>query len=110
MSTRPVYLISFPALRGDSHWAFFLPHTPSNTSVGKYFNAVSTPFTGFVVEIEADKDLSRTNPHTKMLLGYVSVEDSVLENLANQTTPPGMSPAPLEKVGSEGVGDADRCG
>jgi hypothetical protein len=97
-SARPVYLISFPAVRGEySQWAFFVPHTGDDQ--GKYFNAVNTPSTGFAVEIEADKDLSRTNRQfTKNLLGYVSVNDSVLEDLANRTTPLGISPADLQPV------------
>ncbi|KAL1879546.1 hypothetical protein Plec18167_004003 [Paecilomyces lecythidis] len=69
--SREVCLLVFQQRNVPARWSMSVPKTGSAVE-GKIIHVISSPFTGYGLEIKRNYDLSRTSrKYTKMVLGQV---------------------------------------
>ncbi|KAF2787172.1 hypothetical protein K505DRAFT_329848 [Melanomma pulvis-pyrius CBS 109.77] len=122
---RTIYLAIYPGGfqnlpnshgRVPAHWALFIPSL-SNPRIGKTFDAVGTPFTGYSLRFRRNYNLD-DEPRKFTLVAIADVEDSLvedtqgdgkvsedvepmdrLEHEAKRVQTPGVSKKPLDPFG-----------
>ncbi|KAF2468132.1 uncharacterized protein BDR25DRAFT_57925 [Lindgomyces ingoldianus] len=120
---RTLYLVTYPGGFSNishgkvpAHWALFIPSL-TNSRIGKTFDAVGTPFSGYGLRFRRNYNLD-DEPRKFELVPIVDVEDNLvvdtpgdgmmsedvepkdrLEMEAKRVDPPGCSPRPLDPFG-----------
>ena len=123
---RTIYLAIYPGGfqninhgRVPAHWALFIPST-ANPRIGKAFDAVGTPFTGYGLRFRRNYNLD-DEPRKFTLVSIVDVDESLvvdtpgdgkpsedvepkdrLEQEAKRVDPPGVSKKPSDPFGVSG--------
>jgi hypothetical protein len=121
--SRPVVLLAYPGGyqnishgRVPAHWALYIPST-TNSRIGKTFDAIGTPFTGYSIRFRRNYNLD-DEPRKFSEVSIGEVEEALvidtpedgkpsedqdakdrLEQEAMRVRCPGVSPKPLDPFG-----------
>jgi len=123
---RPLILLTYPGGfqnkshgRVPAHWALYIPST-TDSRVGKTFDAIGTPFTGYSIRFRRNYNLD-DEPRQFSEVPIVEVEDALVTDTPGEGKPsedqdakdrleqeamtvrcPGVSPKPLDPFGVSG--------
>jgi hypothetical protein len=90
--TRPLQLLTLPGGYANrshgkvpAHWALYIP-SATNPRIGKTFDAIGTPFTGYMLRIRRNYNLD-AEPRTFEVVEIVNIDVSLVEDTIGDGKP-----------------------